>query len=37
MMAEEGFEFGLQVFLDGLNARLTERAGVARTITRARA
>lgn len=34
---EEGFEFGLQVFLDGLKARLAERAKVARTIKRTRA
>ncbi|MDP3735919.1 MAG: TetR/AcrR family transcriptional regulator C-terminal domain-containing protein [Hyphomonadaceae bacterium] len=29
---EEGFEFGLQVFIDGLKARLAERAKVAKSI-----
>ena len=29
---DEGFEFGLQVFIDGLRARLAERAKVAKTI-----
>ncbi|HVY90291.1 MAG TPA: TetR family transcriptional regulator [Hyphomonadaceae bacterium] len=33
---EEGFEFGLQVFLDGLKARLAERAKVARSVKRPR-
>lgn len=33
---EEGFEFGLQVFIDGLKARLAERAKVGRSIKRAR-
>ena len=33
---EEGFEYGLQVFLDGLKARLAERAKLAKTMKRAR-
>jgi TetR/AcrR family tetracycline transcriptional repressor len=33
---EEGFEFGLQTFVDGLKARLTERAKVAKTMRKAR-
>ncbi len=33
---EEGFEFGLQVFIDGLKARLAERAKVAKSVKRAR-
>ena len=34
---EEGFEFGLQIFIDGLKARLAERAKVARTLKRTKA
>jgi TetR/AcrR family transcriptional regulator, tetracycline repressor protein len=34
---EEGFEFGLQTFVDGLKARLAERARVAKTIRRGKA
>jgi len=33
---EEGFEFGLQVFIDGLRARLAEQAKVAKAIKRTR-
>jgi hypothetical protein len=33
---EEGFEFGLQVFIDGLKARLAERAKVTKPMRRAR-
>lgn len=33
---EEGFEFGLQVYIDGLRARLAERAKVAKSVKRAR-
>ena len=33
---EEGFEYGLQVFIDGLKGRLAERAKVAKTVKRAR-
>ncbi|MBI1360638.1 MAG: TetR family transcriptional regulator [Alphaproteobacteria bacterium] len=34
---KEGFEFGLQTFLDGLRARLAERQKVARSLNRPRA
>ncbi len=34
---EEGFEFGLQTFIDGLKARLAERARTAKSIRRTRA
>jgi TetR/AcrR family tetracycline transcriptional repressor len=33
---EEGFEFGLQVYIDGLRSRLAERAKVAKAIKRKR-
>jgi TetR/AcrR family tetracycline transcriptional repressor len=33
---EEGFEFGLQTFIDGLKARLAERAKVAKSVRRSR-
>jgi TetR/AcrR family tetracycline transcriptional repressor len=33
---EEGFEFGLQTFIDGLRARLAERAKMARSLKRKR-
>ena len=33
---EEGFEFGLQVYIDGLKARIAERARVGKSIKRAR-
>ncbi len=34
---KEGFEFGLQIFLDGLRARLAEREKIARSVSRPRA
>ena len=34
---EEGFEFGLQTFIEGLEARLRERAKVAKAIKRSKA
>jgi TetR/AcrR family transcriptional regulator, tetracycline repressor protein len=33
---DEGFEFGLQIFIDGLKARLADQVKVAKTIKRAR-
>jgi hypothetical protein len=33
---EEGFEFGLSIFLDGLKAKLADRAKLAKTIKRVR-
>jgi hypothetical protein len=33
---EEGFEFGLQTFIDGLKARIADRAKVAKSVKRAR-
>jgi hypothetical protein len=33
---EEGFEFGLQTFVDGLKVRLTDRARLAKSVKRAR-
>ena len=33
---EEGFEFGLQIFIDGLKTRLAERAKIARSVKHAR-
>ncbi len=33
---EEGFEFGLQTFVDGLKARIAERAKVAKAVSRSR-
>ena len=33
---EEGFEFGLQAFIDGLKARLAERAKIAKTVRKTR-
>lgn len=33
---EEGFDFGLQVLVDGLKARLAERARIAKSVKRAR-
>jgi TetR/AcrR family tetracycline transcriptional repressor len=33
---EEGFEFGLQVFVEGLRARIAERAKIARAVRKAR-
>ncbi len=33
---DEGFEFGLQTFIDGLKARIAERAKLAKSIKRAR-
>jgi TetR/AcrR family tetracycline transcriptional repressor len=33
---EEGFEFGLQTFIDGLKVRLAERARMARSVRRVR-
>jgi TetR/AcrR family transcriptional regulator, tetracycline repressor protein len=33
---EEGFEFGLQTFIEGLKVRISERARLAKTVKRAR-
>lgn len=33
---EEGFEFGLQVYIDGLRARLADRARLQKSVQRAR-
>ena len=37
LAGEEGFEFGLQTFLDGLKARIAEREKIARSIRKSRA
>lgn len=37
LSGEEGFEFGLQTFVDGLKSRLAERARIAKTLRKPRA